>query len=63
MWSDEMKEKLLIQKRAHLLEEFKLGLVTKVEYLAKVLDLEGGGPPVKRQNTRQYSPDWEELDF
>lgn len=63
MWSDETKEKLLIQKRAHILEEFKLGLVNKEEYLAKIADLEGGGPPAKRQDTRQYSPDWDELDF
>jgi hypothetical protein len=63
MWSDEMKEKLLIQKRAHILEEFILGLVTKEEYLEKIADLDGGGPPVKRQDTRQYSPDWDELDF
>jgi len=63
MWNDEMKEKLLIQKRAHILEEFKLGLVTKEEYLVKIADLDGGGPPPKRQNTRQPSPDWDESDF
>jgi hypothetical protein len=63
MWSDEMKEKLLIQKQTHILEEFKLGLVNKEEYLGKFADFEGGGPPLKHQNTCQYSPDWDELDF
>ena len=58
-----MKEKLLIQKRVHILEEFKLRLVTKEEYLEKIADLEGGAPPLKCQNTRQYSPDWDESDF
>jgi hypothetical protein len=63
MWNDEMKEKLLIQKRAHILEEFKLGLVNKEEYLEKVAELDGGGRSVKRQNTRQFSPDWDDSNF
>lgn len=63
MWNDEMKEKLLIQKRTHLLEEFKLGLVDKAQYLEKVAELEGGGRPAKRQDTRQFSPDWNDSDF
>lgn len=36
MWSDEAKEKLLVQKHGHLLEEFKLGILDKVEYLEKI---------------------------
>ena len=49
MWSDEAKEKLLIQKQAHLLEEFKLGIWTKDEYIEKLNEVQGGGPPAKRQ--------------
>jgi hypothetical protein len=65
MWGDEAKEKLLIQKRGHLLEEFKLGILDKVEYLEKIRELEGGGPPEKRQDTRvrEFSPDWDENYF
>jgi hypothetical protein len=61
MWSDEAKEKLLIQKRAHILEEFKQGILDRDQYLEKIEDLEGGGPPAKRQNTREFSPDWEDF--
>ena len=57
MWNDEMKEKLLIQKRAHILKEFKLGLVDKAEYLEKIAELEGGGNPAKCQRTHQFSSD------
>ena len=63
MWNDEMKEKLLIQKRAHFLEEFRLGLVNKEEYLEKIAELDGGGRPAKCQDTHQFSPDWDDLDF
>lgn len=58
-----MKEKLLIQKRAHILEEFKLGLVDKEEYLEKIAELDRGGRPAKRQNTHPFSPDWDDTDF
>lgn len=63
MWNDEMKEKLLIQKRAHILEEFKLRLVDKEEYLKKIADLDGGGHPAKHQDTCQFSPDWDDSNF
>ena len=63
MWNDEMKEKLLIQKQAHILEEFKLGLVDKEGYLEKITELDGGGCSAKHQNTHQFSPDWNNLYF
>ena len=47
MWNDEMKEMLLIQKQAYVLEEFKFGLVDKGEYLEKIAELDGGGHPAK----------------
>jgi hypothetical protein len=36
MWNDKVKEKLLIQKRAHLLEEFKLKIWSREEYIEKL---------------------------
>ncbi|EDR10153.1 uncharacterized protein LACBIDRAFT_318208 [Laccaria bicolor S238N-H82] len=63
MWSDEAKEKLLIQKRAHLLDEFKLGIYDRETYLEKKAELEGGSPPAKCQNMRQFSPDWDDANF
>lgn len=40
MWSNEAKEKLLIQKRAHLLDEFKEGVYDRETYLEKKAELE-----------------------
>ena len=62
MWNDEAREKILLQKRGHLLKEFKLGIWTKDEYMEKLEDLEGGAPRVaeKRQKVRHVSPDWPE---
>ncbi|KAF8802078.1 hypothetical protein BYT27DRAFT_7048271, partial [Phlegmacium glaucopus] len=62
MWNDEMKEKLLIQKQAHVLEEFKLGLVDKEQYLEKIAELDGGSRPAKCQDTHQFSPNWDDSD-
>lgn len=63
MWNDEAREKILLQKRGHLLEEFKLGIWTKDEYMEKLEDLEGGAPraAAKRQKVRHVSPDWPEI--
>ncbi|KAF8186682.1 hypothetical protein BJ912DRAFT_852063 [Pholiota molesta] len=66
-WDDEAKEKLLLQKRSQLLEEFKLGLWTKDEYRDQV-QLLGGGGPVKRQksasdHSERYSDDWDLGNF
>ena len=63
MWSDEAKEKLLIQKRAHLLNEFKEGVYDRETYLEKKAELEGGGPALKRRDIRQFSPDWDDANF
>ena len=54
---------LLIQKQAYVLEEFKFGLVDKEEYLEKIAELDGGGHPAKCQDTCQFFPDWDDLDF
>ncbi|KDR82164.1 hypothetical protein GALMADRAFT_59519 [Galerina marginata CBS 339.88] len=63
IWNDEAKEKILLQKRAHLLEEFKLGLRTKEEYHEKLEELEGGESHAasKRQKVRHVSPDWDDF--
>jgi len=37
------------EKQAHLLEEFKLGIWTKDEYIEKLNEVQGGGPPAKCQ--------------
>ena len=37
--------------------------MNKEEYLEKIAELDGGGRPAKRQDTRQFSPDWDDLDF
>ena len=62
MWNDEAREKILLQKRGHLLEEFELGIWTKDKYMEKLEDLEGGAPWVaaKHQKVCCVSPDWPE---
>lgn len=67
MWSDENNAKLNVQKRGMLLEEFKLGIWTKEEYLARIAELDGSFTPTPKPNTpeptpvREYSPDWDEI--
>jgi hypothetical protein len=65
MWSDENIAKLNVQKRAMILEEFKLGIWTKEEYLEQIAELDSGlaAPARKQQKVRAYSPDWNEDDF
>ena len=65
MWSDENLVKLNVQKRSMLLEEFKLGIWTKEDYLAWIAELESGSavPAQKKQKVCQYSPDWNEEHF
>lgn len=52
-----------MSKRQQILEEFKLGIWTKAQYIRQISALNGGvldeGQPSKRQKTRQYSPDWD----
>ncbi|KAF8811042.1 hypothetical protein BYT27DRAFT_7090356, partial [Phlegmacium glaucopus] len=63
-WSEENLAKLNIQKQGQLLEEFKLDIWTKEEYLEQVRKLEGGSEPApKRQKTRYVSPDWDDDAF
>jgi hypothetical protein len=73
MWSDEINAKLIVQKRGMLLEEFKLGIWTKEEYLARIAELDGSFTPTPKLNTqapeptpeqqkvREYSPDWDDI--
>jgi hypothetical protein len=60
---EESRQKLMMSKRQQLLEEFKLGIWTKEQYIQQVSALEGGnsedGRPSKRQRTHEYSPDWD----
>ena len=60
---EESRQKLMMSKCQQLLEEFKLGIWTKEQYVQQVLALEGGvsdvAHPSKRQRTREYSPDWD----
>ena len=60
---EESRQKLMMSKRQQLLEEFKLGIWTKEQYVQQVLALEGGVSEVahssKHQRTREYSPDWD----
>jgi len=60
---EESRQKLIISKCQQLLEEFKLGIWTKDQYVQQVSALEGGvleeGRSSKRQKTREYSPDWD----
>jgi hypothetical protein len=60
---EESQQKLMMSKRQQLLEEFKLGIWTKEQYVQQVLALEGGvsdvAHPSKCQRTREYSPDWD----
>ena len=49
-------EKMMITKRAQLLDELKLGIWDKDEFCAKVTEMErkhagDGSPPVKQQKT------------
>lgn len=52
-----------MSKRQQLLEEFKLGIWTKAQYIRQISMLNGvildEGQPSKRQRTREYSPDWD----
>ncbi|KAF8816060.1 hypothetical protein BYT27DRAFT_7279137 [Phlegmacium glaucopus] len=63
-WSEENLAKLNIQKRGQILEEFKLDIWTKEEYLEQVRKLEGGSEPApKCQKTYYVSPDWDDDAF
>ncbi|KAF8797642.1 hypothetical protein BYT27DRAFT_7125099, partial [Phlegmacium glaucopus] len=63
-WSEENLAKLNIQKRGQILEEFKLDIWTKEEYLEQVRKLEGGSEPApKGQKTCYVSPDWDDDAF
>lgn len=55
MFDNQEHNKILMQRRSHLLEEFKLGLIDKDEYHEQVARLDGAGPSSKRQ--RQSSPE------
>ena len=53
-----------MSKRQQLLEEFKLGIWTKAQYIQQISTFDGGvldkgQPSTKRQKTREYSPDWD----
>jgi hypothetical protein len=60
---EESRQKLMMSKRQQLLEEFKLGIWTKEQYVQQISALEGGnlegGHPSKCQRTHEYSPDWD----
>jgi hypothetical protein len=62
---EESQQKLNVSKRQQLLEEFKLGIWTKAQYIQQISTLERGvldeGPSSKRQKTREYSPDWDSI--
>jgi len=53
------------EARAHLLEELKLGIWTKEEYVEKIGELEGGGASasVKCQKVCHESPNWDLDNF
>jgi hypothetical protein len=63
----ESQQKLQVAKRAQLLEEYKLKIWDRDEYIAQLAILDGKQddalPAPKRQNTRAYSPDWDLTDF
>jgi hypothetical protein len=71
MWNDENHAKLNVQKRSMLLEEFKLGIWTKEEYLKQIAELSSSSAAPtqvqkhtqKQQKVREYSPDWNEENF
>jgi hypothetical protein len=61
---EESHQKLIISKRGQLLEEFKLGVWSRQQYIRQVAALEQGvlddeETPSKRRRTREYSPDWD----
>ena len=60
---EESRQKLMMSKRQQLLEEFKLGIWTKEQYVQQVLALEGSvsedACSSKCKRTHEYSPDWE----
>jgi hypothetical protein len=60
---EQSQQKLMMSKRQQLLEEFKLGIWTKEEYIEQVSAFDGGisddGRPPKRQRIREYSPHWD----
>jgi hypothetical protein len=58
MWSYQC-----VAKRQQILEEFKLGIWTRAQYIQHISALDRGvleeGPSYKRQKTCEYSPDWD----
>lgn len=65
------REKLNLQKRTHLFEEFKAGIWSKEDYVRQVAEIEGTNlqpviesvSPTPKRQKRDYSPDWPEFDF
>ena len=61
---EESRQKLIVSKRGQLIEELKLGIWTKEEYVKRVAALEGDvldeeNRSSKRQRTREESPPWD----
>ena len=60
---EESQQKLMMSKHQQLLEEFKLGIWTKEQYIEQVSALNGwiadDYHPSKRQRTHEYLPDWD----
>jgi hypothetical protein len=63
-WDVEARDKLFTQKRGFLIQEFKLGIWTRAQYVSKIQELEiemspeATIPPAKRPRVeREPSPD------
>jgi hypothetical protein len=64
---EESQQKLIVSKRGQLIEELKLGIWTKEEYIKQVAALEGNvvdeeNHSSKRQRTREDLPPWDIQD-
>ncbi|KAG6878044.1 hypothetical protein C0992_008712 [Termitomyces sp. T32_za158] len=53
-------DKLVIKKRGQLIEEYRLGIWNREEYLKQVSALEFGSEPISKRTKRAHSPDWDE---
>ncbi|KAG6882328.1 hypothetical protein C0992_012044, partial [Termitomyces sp. T32_za158] len=52
-------DEIVIKKRAQLIEEYKLGIWTKEEYLEQVSELDFSAASVSKHQKKSPSPDWD----